>query len=516
MIVGGIIKASVFAYKQSMIHCKHCKGNGPCQCQFGCSGGRKCFAFFEDRTCASCRSEGIKGSLFQCRECPNCDLCQTCYDRLSHPEHDFIEFQRKGATPIFHEAQGKPKVAKITHLPPAQSLHSSLVVKPSAPVQPARPVQVVVPAKIVQPAAKPVQAVPAKIVQPAKPLQAVPAKVVQPAKPVQPVQVIQPVHVMSVQPAQLRFSAPNLHSNQKPTLSQPAYDSMRHSAPNLSGKKFRCDLCHSVGDRSSHLKCASCPSFDLCQACYDRNVHGHHGFVKYANADGSGQVFLPPKGRSNDSSVHHSVVCDGCGEDGIVGNRYKCSQCPPSYDLCSTCWARGTHGHHAFLRYTSPNATPFLEAPYAVDTSSSSSSSVISRPVHALVMCDVCKTDNILGARYNCQVCTGFDACEACYQKAKHGHHTHPFLRYDRPGASPLFLRAQCTSKTPGSARPTGSVSSSGSARISGALAGFVDKLADDLIDNAIEDAVENLAEDFGESLISSFTGGDDAGIFDC
>merc|ERR1719238_523640 len=34
--------------------------------------------------------------------------------------------------------------------------------------------------------------------------------------------------------------------------------------------------------------------------------------------------------------VHRNVSCDVCGQDGIIGTRYKCTICP-NYDLCSTC-----------------------------------------------------------------------------------------------------------------------------------------------------------------------------------
>jgi len=34
--------------------------------------------------------------------------------------------------------------------------------------------------------------------------------------------------------------------------------------------------------------------------------------------------------------VHRNVSCDVCGQEGIVGTRYKCTVCP-NYDLCETC-----------------------------------------------------------------------------------------------------------------------------------------------------------------------------------
>lgn len=42
-----------------------------------------------------------------------------------------------------------------------------------------------------------------------------------------------------------------------------------------------CDACFKEGDRSTHLKCATCPDFDLCSDCHANSRHGHHGFYKF-------------------------------------------------------------------------------------------------------------------------------------------------------------------------------------------------------------------------------------------
>jgi len=42
--------------------------------------------------------------------------------------------------------------------------------------------------------------------------------------------------------------------------------------------------------------------------------------------------------------VHRNVTCDICGQEGIVGTRYKCTVCP-DYDLCETCEPQHDRSH---------------------------------------------------------------------------------------------------------------------------------------------------------------------------
>lgn len=39
---------------------------------------------------------------------------------------------------------------------------------------------------------------------------------------------------------------------------------------------------------------------------------------------------------SAEQIVHEHFICDGCGVNPIIGNRYKCAVCA-NFDLCSKC-----------------------------------------------------------------------------------------------------------------------------------------------------------------------------------
>lgn len=59
---------------------------------------------------------------------------------------------------------------------------------------------------------------------------------------------------------------------------------------------------------------------------------------------------------SQDQVVHPNVACDGCGQDPLVGIRYKCSVCK-NFDFCAMCEERRGH-EHPFLKIYKPEQVP--------------------------------------------------------------------------------------------------------------------------------------------------------------
>jgi len=55
---------------------------------------------------------------------------------------------------------------------------------------------------------------------------------------------------------------------------------------------------------------------------------------------------------------HFGVTCDGCEQENIPGDRYKCADCP-NFDYCGNCFntpeLRESHGPHKFIKIEKPN-----------------------------------------------------------------------------------------------------------------------------------------------------------------
>uniref|UniRef100_A0A7R9WR93 ZZ-type domain-containing protein n=1 Tax=Craspedostauros australis TaxID=1486917 RepID=A0A7R9WR93_9STRA len=61
------------------------------------------------------------------------------------------------------------------------------------------------------------------------------------------------------------------------------------------------------------------------------------------------------------------------------------------------------------------------------------------RAIHSGVRCDTCFQQEIIGPRYSCRVCRGFDQCETCYHSTHHDQ-THAFECIKYEGSPPEVL----------------------------------------------------------------------------
>jgi hypothetical protein len=77
-------------------------------------------------------------------------------------------------------------------------------------------------------------------------------------------------------------------------------------------------------------------------------------------------------------NVHSGVRCGACRGSPVTGDRFRCLFCA-DLDLCSTCFSRGAHGHHPFVkkqtvqgewtpaeRPSAPAAAPMVALPDAL------------------------------------------------------------------------------------------------------------------------------------------------------
>lgn len=186
-----------------------------------------------------------------------------------------------------------------------------------------------------------------------------------------------------------------------------------------------CNSCVQEYPERDFLHCNACEDYDLCQACFTHDQHGHHPSHSFSPAMKDATFCQAvwsrlPAGRN----VAHNAICDGCDKY-IYGVRHKCLECP-DWDYCSECVenANFIHANHRFVA---------LFEPIAERTS-------VSRAVHSGICCDgpLCKTNSkpryIVGERYKCAVCNDLDFCANCEASPANLHNkTHPLIKFQTP-----------------------------------------------------------------------------------
>ena len=197
-----------------------------------------------------------------------------------------------------------------------------------------------------------------------------------------------------------------------------------------------CDICDSVVVGTRH-KCLDCPDYDLCQSCIDQGgAQRHQPFHEFIDIKEPGRVIvhtvfdnarrMPARSTPQASEPApapapstHRANCDLC-ESRIVGDRYKCLNCP-DFDTCQSCFAitKEQHPGHGFVKIKDPQ-------------------DYIGRAIPKLrhnAICDSCNKI-IYGVRYKCMHadCPDYDLCDGCEAHPISQHNPkHPMLKMRSP-----------------------------------------------------------------------------------
>jgi Zinc finger, ZZ type len=183
--------------------------------------------------------------------------------------------------------------------------------------------------------------------------------------------------------------------------------------------------------------------------------------------------------------THLGIACGNCNSNPIIGNRYKCMQCP-NYDLCSQCFNHKMHNFHPIGVIYAPGQMPspipqcqqqpqaypqqqqpqysaqpsiFFQQTQPLQQVNQSQSNIFpffqsifesapqpfpfapTKPqTHMGTKCNHCNNSPIIGNRYNCTQCFGYDLCENC--KNMNIHPMHGFHKISSIGAQPVFIPA--------------------------------------------------------------------------
>ena len=123
-----------------------------------------------------------------------------------------------------------------------------------------------------------------------------------------------------------------------------------------------CDGCGMYPIIGKRYNCDICPNFDFCENCYEKEKENHkHSFKKMEilKLNDFKKTFEELKKKEiNGKAVHHGFICDGCGMNPIVGNRFKCTVCD-NFDFCEACEEKFKNEHnHPFLKIYNPSMAP--------------------------------------------------------------------------------------------------------------------------------------------------------------
>ncbi|CAE6406463.1 unnamed protein product [Rhizoctonia solani] len=249
----------------------------------------------------------------------------------------------------------------------------------------------------------------------------------------------------------------------------------RSSTLPLAVHSAECDACDETIVGIRH-KCVVCYDFDLCDACYKANAEpidhkSEHDMlhlerpqriITHIVGPGHGPATIPISTRSigtGTPNALHNAWCDACSER-IRGIRHKCLDCA-DFDFCSACVGSDHfNGEHTFYPLAEPGqvavrnvseehvrprgrpqgnvqslppSIPPPPAPPVIPPSHEAPRPARPGPPSHSAACDMCSS-RIRGVRYKCTACPDYDVCESCFRVSEEVHPGHSFAKVYRQG----------------------------------------------------------------------------------
>lgn len=304
-----------------------------------------------DYKCDGCGEDEILGSRFRCRVCHNYNLCESCKHSGIHKEHIFREFY---GFELKHEGYncsdcGEKDVKGILFT--SSKPHCKFTLCESCKE---------------------------KGKQEGHRFR----RHDQSSAAMNFAQVVMTLAVMAVTVKGFKSS---FRSSSEKSGRERAREDGRKLANPIENSKRSFIKCNACGESSTKVRfrCKACPYFNLCEHCKEngRHIQGHE-FCQFHGKE----------------IEHFSVICDECGENPLVGIRYRCRVCD-DYDLCQCCKDRVKHPRHKFQVIRGEEV------------------------VHYHIGCNNCGEENVRGTRYRCEVCLYYNICDWCKENGVHDHH---------------------------------------------------------------------------------------------
>ncbi|KAK0671801.1 hypothetical protein QBC41DRAFT_218619 [Cercophora samala] len=302
-----------------------------------------------------------------------------------------------------------------------------------------------------------------------------PATVSSPAETSEDVE--QPPPVEPVQPLKIPDAAERLAGYQEALMSLQKQNWSRPQT-NLVPPAIRSNyaVCCNSCDKNVpdvHYHCSKCDGgdFDLCQECVDAGIACYGAdhwlikrFIKNGLIISSTTETLPPKQVKetappsppsppaekpcvtpvseriipvfNGLAYSSMRTCNCCVRELPEVDFVHCSTCD-DFDLCRSCFAKNTHGHHPKHAFVAAVEGTRLEPDVARRLGAG-------RGQKHNAICDGCDA-NIRGIRHKCLNCPDWDYCTDCVANASFIHPGHRFVPIYEPleyaGVSDLFAR---------------------------------------------------------------------------
>lgn len=99
---------------------------------------------------------------------------------------------------------------------------------------------------------------------------------------------------------------------------------------------YSCNSCNSEPIWGNRFQCALCENFDLCEACFDKEILNEAGREVPHVIEHEFLCFEMPE-LANGMSTHNDYRCKFCFQKPIIGPCFECLDCK-NYTICQNCY----------------------------------------------------------------------------------------------------------------------------------------------------------------------------------